>query len=76
MNRSGSCAGYSWEIEWKRLGGDQPEMGIDGQALQGSSSIDIEVQTLVDGGTIVGPLRGDMLRTPEHYPQVSLIVIL
>lgn len=70
MTRSGSCAGYSWEIEWEGLGGDQPEIEIAEDELRGSS-VEIGLHTLVEGGTVVGPLRGDMLRTPEPDPQAS-----
>lgn len=70
MSRSGDCAGYSWNIGWTSKPGDQPLMGVVGDDLVGPE-VEVTVDTLVDGGTWIRPLRGDMLRTPESEPQVS-----
>lgn len=70
MSRGGTCAGYYWVVEWKALGGDQPEMVIASSDLRGSD-VHIHVATLVHGGTWF-VLRGDWLRTPEEEPQASL----
>lgn len=72
VTRSGSCAGYSWEVEWKRLGGDLPEIGVDGLRLHGSD-VEVSTSTLVDGGVWFKPLRGDMTRVPKQSPQVNKI---
>lgn len=45
-------------------------MGVVGDDLVGPE-VEVTVDTLVDGGTWIRPLRGDMLRTPESEPQVS-----
>ena len=70
VSRSGSCTGYSWEIEWTTKGGDQPLVGVSGEDLRGSE-VEISVESLLDGGTWIRPLRGDMLRVPKEQPQVS-----
>ena len=68
MRRSGSCSGYSWDITWGKAG-DQPLLGVRGEGLIGTE-VKLAVETVVDGGTWIRPLRGDMLRLPETEPQV------
>ena len=70
MSRSGDCTGYSWTIRWTKKPGDQPLIGIEDDLV--GPEVEITVNTLVDGGTWIRPLRGDMLRTPETEPQVSV----
>ena len=70
MSRSGSCSGYFWNVKWVDKPGDQPMMGVAGDRLVGSEP-EIRIEGLVDGGTWIRPLRGDMMRTPETEPQVS-----
>lgn len=70
VSRFGTCSGYSWEIEWVGIGGDQPEMRVDGLGLY-APEVQIAVSTQVDGGTWLRPLRGDMLRVTENLPQVK-----
>lgn len=68
--RYGTCAGYQWVVDWVELGGDIPEMLVDGSSLYGHH-VFIFVFTLVNGGTWLKPLRGDMLRTPEPETEVG-----
>ena len=63
------CNGYSWDVSWKTKGGDQPLLDVSGEDLQGTEPR-IESQPLLDGGTWIRPLRGDMLRVPKDMPQV------
>ena len=69
VDRNGTCAGYFWVVEWAELGGDIPEMVVDGSGLYGEQ-VAIFVIPMLDGGTWLRPLRGDILRTPESEPQV------
>ena len=69
MNRSGSCSGYSWEIEWKSRGGDILEIETDGMNLTGKD-VNMTTTTVRDGGMWLRPIRGDMLRTPANTSQV------
>ena len=69
VNRSGSCAGYSWEIEWRTRGGDIPEIETNGDNLTGTD-VNITTTTVRDGGMWLRPIRGDMLRTPANTSQV------
>ena len=69
MTRMGSCRGYSWDISWKTKGGDQPLVGVSGEELLGSE-VKIAAMPMLDGGTWIRPIRGDMLRVPMEQPQV------
>lgn len=69
VTRSGSCAGYLYDVSWDTKGGDQPLLNVSGEDLEGTEP-KIESQPLLDGGTWIRPLRGDMLRVPKEMPQV------
>ena len=69
VSRFGSCTGYSWDVKWTTKPGDQPQVQVNGSDLIGPE-VEIDVSTLIDGGTWIRPLRGDMLRTPEKESQV------
>jgi len=69
VERSGTCTGFSWEVEWRSRGGDVPEIVAIGSDLRG---IDVNIfsSTLRHGGMWFRPIRGDMLRTLAREPQV------
>ncbi len=46
---------------------------MNGEKLWGKE-VELSLDTLVDGGTWLRPLRGDMLRTPGSIPQVAIIL--
>ena len=66
----GTCASYSWTIEWATTGGDQPALVVDGNGLTGNN-VSIKAVTIDDGGLFLRPIPGDMLRVAERKPQVS-----
>lgn len=70
--REGTCAGYNWNIRWTTKGGDLPLLEADGSKLEGIEPT-ITVTTLVDGGTWLRPIGGEMLRLPMDEPQVIII---
>ena len=72
MSRSGSCSGYSWDISWQTKGGDLPLVGVSAEKLVGSD-VNIVATALLDGGTWIRPIRGDMLRVPKDQPQVRYL---
>ena len=74
VSTSGSCMGYSWDVEWSSRRGDQPEMGVVAVNLGGPDQANISLETVRDGGVWIRPLRGDMLRLPEMEPQVCVCV--
>ena len=71
VQRSGTCSGYSWDVEWIAIGGNKPEMVADGSGLTGNS-VTIGVTTKQNGGLLMAPIPGEFLRLPEKQPQVNL----
>ena len=69
LSRGGSCTGYRWDVEWTDKPGDQTDMVVSGEDLEGAD-VQITVEALTNGGLWIRPLRGDMLRLPETEPQV------
>ncbi len=67
--RDGLCSGYNWNIRWATKGGDLPLIESDWTNLKGDEPV-ITVTTLVDGGTWLMPIGGEMLRLPMDDPQV------
>lgn len=51
-----------------------PTMGVAGDGLGGVEST-VTVTTVVDGGTWLRPIGGDMLRLPMEEPQVTQICV-
>ena len=70
-----ACDGYKWNVAWETKGGDRPAMQASGEDLRGSDT-QINVETVIDGGVWLRPIRGDMLRLPEYQPQASLFVLV
>ena len=70
VTREGTCAGYKWNIEWTEVGGNKPQFVADGTSLTGDN-VTISVDTVTDGGLLLGPIPAEFLRTPEPKPQVS-----
>lgn len=50
-----------------------PEMQVNGSMLHGPD-VRIAVSTLLDGGTWLRPLRGDMVRVPVPDTQVKILI--
>ncbi len=69
VERNGLCSGYNWNIRWATKGGDLPLIEPDWTNLKGDDTM-ITVTTLVDGGTWLRPIGGEMLRLPMDEPQV------
>ena len=69
MERSGTCAGFTWTVTWETRGGDHPEMRARGDNLDGNE-VSISVQTIENGGLFLDPIPGEFLRTPHSSGQV------
>ena len=69
VSRVGTCASYTWTVEWATTGGDQPTIRVDGTWLTGNK-VSIQASTINDGGMFLRPIPGDMLRVAETKPQV------
>ena len=69
VSRVGTCASYSWTVEWATTGGDQPTITVNGTGLTGNRVL-VKAVTIDDGGMFLRPIPGDMLRAAEIEPQV------
>lgn len=66
----GDCAAKSWTVTWIGIGGNKPNMVINGSNL-GGFQVQVNTTELQQGG-LLRVLTGEFLRTPETSPQVSL----
>ena len=69
---SDHCSGNSWQINWETRGGDRDPIGTDVSNLEGVEPV-ITVTTILNGGTWLRPIGGEMLRLPMTDPQVCLL---
>ena len=70
VTRDGVCSGYSWDVAWATRGGDRPLFEAQDAGRLTGSEVEVGVATVLDGGTWIRPIRGDMLRLPHSEPQV------
>ena len=77
VTTGGMCDGRWWDIKWLERGGDQDPLAVNGSGLIQAvgNNTSVAVETMVDGGIFMRPLRGDMLRLPKEYPQVCTYLI-
>ena len=78
VTTGGLCDGRWWDIKWVERGGDQDPLAVNGSGLIQvvGNNASVAVETVVDGGIFMRPLRGDMLRLPKEYPQVCTYVFI
>lgn len=69
VDRSGTCSGYKWQIQFVSVGGNKPTLEIVNNTLTGLN-VKSGVTTIQDGGMLFGPLTGEFLQTAEKTPQV------
>ncbi len=69
ITRDGTCTGFQWTVEWVGIGGNKPQIGVEGSSLIGDN-VTIASSTLANGGLLLGPVPAEFLRTPEVKPQV------
>ena len=70
VDRSGSCAGYTWTVEFIGKGGNKNQFEIDPSGLIGDN-VTAMVSLLQNGGIFRGPASMEFFRTPETKPQVN-----
>ncbi|XP_073714529.1 fibrocystin-L [Misgurnus anguillicaudatus] len=73
VQRSGDCTGYTWDIRWLTIPGNQPLLEINSSAVVGvnPSVTSHEVQ---QGGLFKQRIMGDYLRIPKDKPQVEVFI--
>lgn len=68
--QEGSCAGYSWTVTWRSVGGDKAPLEVPEYSLTGFD-INVKVDTLQDGGITISPLTGEFLQVVKSSSQVK-----
>eukprot|EP00163_Fabomonas_tropica_P018886 TRINITY_DN3328_c0_g1_i3.p1 TRINITY_DN3328_c0_g1~~TRINITY_DN3328_c0_g1_i3.p1 ORF type:complete len:3589 (-),score=1271.65 TRINITY_DN3328_c0_g1_i3:183-10949(-) len=73
VSRWGSCFGYTYQVEFTTLTGDQPLMTADGSAVTGTGAT-VAVTEEVQGGLALRPLSSLYLHAVSNEPYVSVTV--
>nr|XP_055075131.1 fibrocystin-L-like [Misgurnus anguillicaudatus] len=73
VQRSGDCKGYSWDIWWLTVPGNQPLLEIDSSAVIGVN-LSVTSHKVEQGGLLKERITGDFLRTPTDKPQVEVFI--
>ncbi|XP_019323389.2 fibrocystin-L isoform X1 [Panthera pardus] len=73
VTREGTCAGYSWNIQWRSTRGRQNLLQINDSNIIGEKA-NMTVTKIKDGGLFRRCILGDLLRTPNQQPQVEVYV--
>ncbi|XP_064639845.1 fibrocystin-L-like [Lineus longissimus] len=68
-----SCKRYTWHITFNTAIGYEAEIDVDGSNLTPAQA-NVAVSTVQEGGIMYYPIPGDMLRTPETTPQVTVSI--
>ncbi|XP_043861087.1 fibrocystin [Dromiciops gliroides] len=69
-----TCYEHVWTLTWMSQTGDLPNIiSVSAENLTGVYPA-VSSQVVYDGGVFLGPIFGDMLVTPNTYPQVTVRV--
>ena len=70
VERTGTCAGYTYTIEFIGIGGNKDQIEVNGSQLEGDN-VTVKAKTLTHGGLFMGPAPMEFFRVPETKPQVG-----
>nr|XP_010954142.1 fibrocystin-L isoform X1 [Camelus bactrianus] len=73
VTREGTCAGYSWTVEWRSVCGKQNLLQINDSNISGEKA-NMTVTKIKEGGLLRRHILGDLLRTPSKQPQVEVYI--
>ncbi|XP_072498533.1 fibrocystin isoform X3 [Notamacropus eugenii] len=69
-----TCYEHIWTLTWMSQTGDLPNIiSVSAESLTGVCPA-VSTRIIYDGGVFLGPIFGDMLVTPNTYPQVTVRV--
>ncbi|XP_074093277.1 fibrocystin isoform X3 [Macrotis lagotis] len=69
-----TCYEHVWTLTWMSQTGDLPSfISVSAEKLTGMYPT-VNMQVVYDGGVFLGPIFGDMLVTPNTFPQVTVKV--
>lgn len=67
--QEGDCYARKWNVEFSTIGGDQPMLHLHDKDIKGLEAR-AYAEKVQDGGLVLRPIPGDMLRTAEQQPFV------
>ncbi|XP_073714829.1 fibrocystin-L [Misgurnus anguillicaudatus] len=73
VQKYGSCTGYSWDIQWLTVPGNQPLLEINSSAVIGMNP-SVTSSEVERGGLFKQRIMGDYLRIPTNKPQVEVFI--
>ncbi|XP_051526679.1 fibrocystin-L-like [Myxocyprinus asiaticus] len=73
VQRFGDCRGYSWNIQWLTIPGNQPLIQINASAVVGVKP-SVTSRKIEQGGLYKQRIMGDFLRIPTNKPQVEVFI--
>ncbi|XP_051729532.1 LOW QUALITY PROTEIN: fibrocystin-L-like [Ctenopharyngodon idella] len=73
VQRSGDCRGYSWNIQWLTIPGNQPLLKINASNVVGVNP-SLTSRKIEQGGLFKQKIKGDFLRVPTNKPQVEVFI--
>ena len=69
VTRWGACSSFKWDIQWTSVGGNHPQMEVNGTNIVGYQAT-LSISTLKDGHMFMDAIPGEFLRVPSKTPQV------
>nr|XP_009292515.1 fibrocystin-L isoform X2 [Danio rerio] len=73
VQRSGNCRGYTWNIQWLTIPGNQSLIKINASNVIGVNP-SVTSQEVEKGGLFKQKIMGDFLRVPSNKPQVQVFI--
>ncbi|KAI7798962.1 putative fibrocystin-L [Triplophysa rosa] len=73
VHRNGDCRGYTWDIHWLTVPGNQPLLEINSSAVVGVNP-SVTSHEIKQGGIFKHKITGDFLRIPTDKPQVEVFI--
>ncbi|XP_057211103.1 fibrocystin-L-like [Triplophysa rosa] len=73
VQRYGDCRGYTWDIHWLTVPGNQPLLEINSSAVVGVNP-SVTSHEIEQGGIFKHRITGDFLRIPTDKPQVEVFI--
>ncbi|KAI7789613.1 putative fibrocystin-L, partial [Triplophysa rosa] len=73
VHRNGDCRGYTWDIHWLTVPGNQPLLEINSSAVVGVNP-SVTSHEIKQGGIFKHRITGDFLRIPTDKPQVEVFI--
>ncbi|KAK9957826.1 hypothetical protein ABG768_012036 [Culter alburnus] len=73
VQRYGDCRGYSWNIQWLTIPGNQPLLKINASNVVGVNP-SLTSRKIEQGGLFKQRIMGDFLRVPTNKPQVEVFI--